>query len=1346
MVRKISFLLLLIYMSVFSVAGRNITFNHLSTDDGLSQFSVNGLYIDEKGALWIGTREGLNRYDGTGIFTYKLEKNNPYSLFCNTVLRVTGNRAGKIYLLCTEGVAEFDMKTCRFTTLLQGSVHCIYYENGLYIGRGNEIYRYDEDKRNFELCYRLEDKRLQLTCMYLSGHEFWLGTGNSGVYRLNLENRDLSHVIPKGNITSIYRDAERSLWIGSWEEGVYCIKPDGTIGHFRHDPGNPESLSSNFVRACCEDNLGNMWLGTFNGLNCYDRKSGKFTNYTSQALSSAGLTHSSVWCIVKDEQGTLWLGTYFGGVNYFNPEYEIYTHYTYSPMEKKGLSYPVVGPMVEDPDGNLWIGTEGGGLNFYNRRTHEFKWFSRGKAENGLSADNIKSLYYDDRRQAVWVGTHLGGLNRLDVRTGRFTNYRMEEGNPETLPSDIVRDIIPYGEQLILATQNGVCLFNPETGKCRQLFQDTAEGRKIKMTADVTFDAEGALWMAVTGEGVFRYQFEDKTLTNFRHDPANANSLSNNNVYNIALDSHGNLWFSTSGSGLDLFRPATGDFRNYDCHKDGLIDDCVYAVQESSVSGKLLLITNGGFSLFDVHSGQFSNFSSENGFPLTGINENGLCVTGDGEVFLASTHGMISFYESELAFTPKPYKINLSRLIVNDTEVKVGDETGILQQSLDYTSEISIPAEYSMFTIEFATSNYVAANKADIVYRLEGFSDKWAVARDHHSVTYTNLSAGTYRLVIKPADAAGGPLVEPAVMTIHVLPPFYKTPWAYCLYVVVIGVLLWYLIHMYKARIKLRESLKYEQKHIQDVEALNQSKLRFFTNISHEFRTPLTLIVAEVESLLQVQNFTPIIYNKVLGVYKNCIQLRELINELLDFRKQEQGHMKIKVSRHNMVNFLYENYLLFLELAHSKQIEFKFEKEADDIEVWYDQKQMQKVVNNLLSNAFKHTPAEGTITLGIRAEGDEVVIRVADTGEGIDAGEITKIFDRFYQVELPESSHADSTGTGIGLALTKGIVELHKGTIRVESEPGKGACFIVTLRLGNEQFDKEQISLNTDNAQGQIELPKVGADALAKAELEENAPNKRLPDVKILIVEDNKALLETLKHLFEPFYHVLTAADGEEGWNKVCDEMPQIVLSDIVMPKMSGTELCKRIKNDYNTCHIPVVLLTARTNIELNVEGLRIGADDYITKPFNTNLLISRCNNLVNSRLLLQEKFSKQPLTVPQMLATNPIDKEILDRAMKIIEEHLDDENFTVNMFAREMAMARTNLFAKLKAITGQTPNEFILNVRLKKGALLLRNHPELNVTEISDRVGFTSPRYFSKCFRDVYHVNPLTYRKKEEE
>ena len=409
---------------------------------------------------------------------------------------------------------------------------------------------------------------------------------------------------------------------------------------------------------------------------------------------------------------------------------------------------------------------------------------------------------------------------------------------------------------------------------------------------------------------------------------------------------------------------------------------------------------------------------------------------------------------------------------------------------------------------------------------------------------------------------------------------------------------------------------------------------------------------------------------------------------------------------------------------------------TSSLEVWYDQKQMQKVINNLLSNAVKHTKAEDSITLSIKTEGSNAVIRVTDTGSGIDAREVDKIFDRFYQIDQMDSTDASKTGTGIGLALTKGIVELHHGTIRVESELGKGSSFIVNLQLGNAQFDEEQINKNADSVQ-QIEIPKPENDALLKAELEESAPIKRLPDAKILIVEDNDSIRDMLAGIFKPFYEVLTAADGAEGLALVRSEMPNIVVSDVVMPNMSGTELC--------TCHIPVVLLTARTAIEQNIEGLRIGADDYITKPFNTNLLISRCNNLVNSRILLQEKFSKQPQAFVQMLATNPIDKEILDRAMAVIEQHLDDTEFNVNVFAREMAMARTNLFTKLKAITGQTPNDFILTIRLKKGALMLRNNPELNITEIADRIGFSSSRYFSKCFKDISAHWPTAKERMEE-
>ena len=864
------------------------------------------------------------------------------------------------------------------------------------------------------------------------------------------------------------------------------------------------------------------------------------------------------------------------------------------------------------------------------------------------------------------------------------------------------------------------------------------------MVASLCFDKNGTLWIAATGEGVYSYRFDSGELTNYSHNPATPNSLSNNNINNITLDSSGNLWFSTSGSGLDRYREESNDFENFDVQKDGLSSDCIYEVFESSIQkGSLLLITNQGFSQFDYPHKKFYNYGTENGFPLTAVNENALFVTHDGEVFLGGIQGMISFWEKKLHFTPKSYSIILSRLLVNGKEVLPGDETGILEQSICHTPKISLKSDQSMFSLEYATSNFIPANRDEIVYRLEGFSDEWNhTYRQQTLITYTNLNPGKYTLIIKSQRDG----IEEARLQILVLPSWYETWWAYLIYTVITISLFWFLIQNYNSRIKLRESLKYEKKHIEDLEALNQSKLRFFTNISHEFRTPLTLIVGQVETLLQVQTFTPNIYNKVLGIYKNSLQLRELITELLDFRKQEQGHMKIKTSKHNLVEFLYENYLLFLEYASSKQINFNFIKQTDDIEVWYDQKQMQKVINNLLSNALKHTKAEDTITIKVSQEQDHAIIEIKDTGSGIAAAEIDKIFDRFYQTEHLDSLNTGA-GTGIGLALTKGIVELHHGTIRVESEPGKGSSFIITLKLGNQHFTEEQIV--KEDVESTIQQPTdvfvPSVEVLPDTAWKEEENNKRIEDAKMLIVEDNESIKQMLVSIFETFYQVTTASDGEEALEKVREEMPSIILSDVVMPRMSGTELCKRIKTDFNTCHIPVVLLTARTAIEHNIEGLKIGADDYITKPFNTNLLISRCNNLVNSRRLLQEKFSKQPQAFAQMLATNPMDKEMLDRAMAIIERHLDNPDFNVNIFAREMGMARTNLFTKLKAVTGQTPNDFILSIRLKKGAVMLRNNPELNITEISDRIGFSSSRYFSKCFKEIYHVSPLAYRKGEE-
>ena len=578
-------------------------------------------------------------------------------------------------------------------------------------------------------------------------------------------------------------------------------------------------------------------------------------------------------------------------------------------------------------------------------------------------------------------------------------------------------------------------------------------------------------------------------------------------------------------------------------------------------------------------------------------------------------------------------------------------------------------------------------------------------------------------------------------LDIRMLPPFYKTTWAYLIYIAIVGGLLYYVIRTYQTRFHLRESLKYEQQHIRDVEEMNQSKLRFFTNISHEFRTPLTIIIGQMETLLQMQAFAPSIYNKLLNVYKNGIQLRELISELLDFRKQEQGHMKIKVRRHNLIDFLYENYLLYAEYAATRQIDFSFVKEEEDLEVWYDARQIQKIISNLLSNAFKYTPQSGTIAIRVYRNVDEAVVEVRNSGKGIEPEELEKIFTRFYQVE---KSSTVSEGTGIGLALSKGLAELHHGTLTANSIPDEETVFTLTLKLGKEHFTDEQLDEMTKN-----EVAAVKTDAFlitGQEELEEEPLKERIKGAKMLIVEDNDSLREMLAGLFSPYYEVLTAADGEEGLQKGREEQPDIILSDVVMPRMTGTELCKEIKSDFATCHIPVVLLTARTAIEHTLEGLRTGADDYITKPFHTSLLISRCNNLVNSRRILQEKFSKQPQAPARILATNPMDEDLLERTMEIIERNMDISEFSLSELIRELCMSRTYFFQKIKGITGQTPNEFLSTVRLKRAAFLLRSDLTLSISEISDKTGFSSPRYFGRCFKEAYGVSPLGYRNKGKE
>ena len=1333
---NLRFLLLGIFfcmMSHASIVAQNITFKYLTPEDGLSQMSVNDIYIDESGSVWIGTRDGLNYYNGNQVTVYRVEKDNPASLYSNTVLRIVGDGCGHIYVLCLGGISYFDASQNIFTTIYHGNVEAMAYHDGmLYAGLDNKIYRIDSKTHTPELYYEFNPAVGEMSALFFdSQNSLWIGTVREGLFCLS-EHKQLQNLVEDIHVSRMFQDSMGRVWVGSWSDGMYIFKGD-SCENLKVDTG--VGLMTDFIRCFEEDDSGNIWLGTEKGLVLFDAEKLKVKSlYTSQS-SINGLSHSSVWTIKKDNQGSLWIGTYFGGVNYFNPEFEIYSIYKETLNESEGLSSPIVGNMVEDSKGRIWICTEGGGLNMFDRATNTFKWYKHERNRNSISHDNVKALYLDESENVIWIGTHMGGLNRLDLSNGRFTAYRNREADTSSIPSDIIRDILPYKDSLIIATQNGVCMFSKRTGKARQMFKQTEEGSSIRMVADIEFDKTGKLWMAVTGAGVYSYDIKTDDLKRYSYDKSRS-GLSSNNVYHICCDSKNRMWLSTNGGGLDCFDTTTGRFTNYDVESKGLPSNTIYKVVENDAK-ELLLISNKGFSRFNLETESVYNYMPENGFPLLALNENALLVTRDKEILLGGMSGMMIFKLSNLDREIKPYQMHWEHLIINGTIVSPNDETGVLSTVLDDQPHIVLKASQNMFSLSFSTSNYILENKVRMEYMLEGFSDDWHQVHGSPIITYTNLSAGYYRLHVRPV---GNDLPQLS-MDITIRPPFYKSVWAYLIYFVLLALFVYYLMHTYKARVKLRASLSYEKKHLHDIQEMNQSKLRFFTSISHEFRTPLTLILGQLEALMQISKLQPVAYSKLLLAYKSSMQLKNLINELLDFRKQEQGMMKLKVSEMNIVDFLNETYLLFCPYAESKHISLEFFKHKEAILVWFDCFQMRKVVNNLLSNAIKYGSSGGRVLLEVDADNNNVCFSVTDNGHGISAKDIDKIFERFYQ---SADNNEFNVGSGIGLALTKGLVELHHGTITVDSTEGKGTTFKVIMPLGNAHFDSEQIIQGPQSAAMEMVLDNPDSSILTNEDKTVDSSvvlDSNGQMASILIVEDNESIRQLLSGLFCGIYHVATAVDGVDALEKIALNPPQIVLSDVFMPRMSGVELVKQLKSNFDTCHIPVVLLTAQTDVENNIEGLKIGADDYITKPFDSRLLVFRCNNLVNSRIVLQEHFTRQPAVAPPVLATNQMDKDFLDQVIAVFEEHLDDSDFTIDKLAQKMIISRTRLYSKLKAITGQTPNDFFMTLRLKKAAYLLKNNMEMNITQISDRIGFSSSRYFSKLFKKTYQVTPMAYR-----
>ena len=1307
---------IVVWLFASSLHAQEYKFKTLGVEDGLSQITVSDICQDEKSRIWIATLDGLNCYDGNQIKVYNHFHNDSISYGNLYVTQMIEDGRGSLFLLSSSGLFQFDLHTEAYELLpVDSPVTIARGREGVWIVTGKHIFLYQKDKDCLQQMYA--DLRLPspgATMVEASDASLWLALKDGGVMRIDSAGHQ-SYELQGTKVMRLMSGKDGHVWIGTQEQGVYCFSATGKLLHVYEQ--------DDMARALCQDLEGNVWVGFRSGLRKIDVSTGHISSYDAIPNQIGSMSNCSVTSLYTDKQGTVWIGTYWGGVNFFSPEFQHYMHFNAS---SDGLSFPVIGAMAEDQSGHIWICTEGGGLDMYLPQQNIFRHFNASTG-HPFTSNYLKDIVYDGTYNCLWIAADFSNqMNCFHLNTLKNEIVQLDVSGEHKI-GDALFALADTPDTLYIGSTSSVVALDKRTRKVKILFHQ--EDLFTHNYNTLLLDSKNRLWFAAN-HGCMVYHLDDGRFDTYTIKLDKQVQSQKQLVNVIYEDKEGDIWVGTHGYGLFLFNKQDESFH---MHTPGsaFSGDNIRDLEDTP-SGNLLIGTGHGLSMLDKRSGKITNFNSKTGFPLTLVNRKSLHVARNENIYIGGTTGMIAIREKNLFYPPKVYNLELTQLYINNQEINPGDETDILQHSFAYTDKIVLDHAQNMFSIGFSTDNFLHIGGGEVEFRLEGYKDQWSEHLSGNYITYTNLSPDDYLFQIRLKNF---PEIARSLQ-ITITPPFYATWWAYTLYVIVILAILFFVIREYRIRLFLKTSLEFEMREKQYIEEMNQSKLRFFTNISHEIRTPVTLILGQVDLLLNSGKLSTYAYSKLLNIHKNAGNLKSLISELLDFRKQEQGLLKLKISCFDLCALLQEHYILFKELAANRNITFTLQMNVEHCMVWGDRRQLQKVVNNLLSNAFKYTPDGGVIQLDLKNEDEKCVFSVTDNGAGISEEDYRKIFERFYQVE----NIGQYGGTGIGLALTQGIVKAHHGEISVESQLDKGSCFKVCLKKGDAHFDDSVIRIEPEQDKEYIYQSEEKEALVEEVKLAQQESGTT--DCKLLVVDDNEEIRNILSDIFSPLYTVETACNGKEGYDKVKALQPDLVISDIMMPEMPGTELCAKIKNNIETCHIPVVLLTALGAPERELEGLRIGADIYVVKPFNMRRLVMQCNNLINTRRMLQNKYAHQLDTKAEKIATNELDQKFIEQATQVVENNMDNPEFTVDVFSREMGVGRTVLFQKIKGITGNTPNSFIMNLRLKKAAYLLLNAPEMNVSDIAYQLGFGNPQYFNKCFKELFSIAPTQYRK----
>ncbi|MCB9503828.1 MAG: response regulator [Deferribacteres bacterium] len=1360
--RFLHIILLLSIPVIIHAQVKDIKFDQFSVKDGLSFGGVKHIIQDDDGFLWLGTNYGLNRFDGCEFKHYLNNPADSSSISDNQIYCLYIDKRGILWVGTRNGLNKYNKYFDRFTrylnepgntnSLLAADIQYIFQDkSGAYwIGGSKGVSKTDRTFTRFNhfTTSSPDPNGLpsgQLGTMYLDSYDhLWItihGNDRETLSCLNVSDEKFTHFthipndstsISDGLLYPIYEDKNRNLWVGADELNLLDRKKN-TFTRFKLDVSNAIGMVSANLKAIYEDNAGNFWIAIKEYLYTFDRTTQKLTKVTRDTINALS--------IYEDRSGVIWIT----GQGQLLLKYD---------QENKQFPPPVfhksAGQAIEDEYGTIWIASDLG-LYRIDRNSGHKSLFQINPDGNG----NFISTILIDKTGKMWIGMNQG-LYHFDRSSHRYSKAKLKSGAAWTTLDNVIVVLREDSLGMIwIGSKDGLYKFDRITETTKHYQHNPNDSRSLhhNFIRNILLDRQGSVWICATD--LHKY---DPKHDNFTHEIANIDDPAgpgHNQVLWIHESNNGQQGTYWIGTDIGLFKydRASKKFSHF-TEEDGLPHVLVRGIQEDN-HNNLWILTGYGLSKFNPIANSFKNYDVDDGLPTGQYWE--LIQNKTGKMFVGGNNGLSIFHPDSIQDDPHGPPIVLTRFKISNKDVE-------FDSSLSHLNQIILNYDENMIAFEFAALDFTNPQKNQFAFKMEGFNKEWIHAGNKNEATYTNVPPGKYTFRVKGSNHDGVWNEKGTSIQIIILPPWWKTMPAYIAYFLLFALLFYTIRRTQLNRITIKHELELKSLHSEKLEEIDRAKSRFFANISHEFRTPLTLILGSIETW-RTKALPDWMKKDVQVLERNGRRLLRLINQLLDISKLESGRMSLQARPESINKLLKYLVYSFHSLSERKHIDLHFQTSvqenggtAPELIVYIDRDKFDKIITNLLSNAFKLTPDGGNISVEVsthfnsdlqptdtsrterRIANDFVEIAVSDTGPGIPQQHLDKIFDRFYQVD--SSTTRTHQGCGIGLALTKELVELHHGQIFIESEIGKGTRFIVKLPLGNNHLQPHEIIDDKPGANQVGDESSVIAEALQDIANQTEKSTPILDDAVsenatiVLVVEDNADVRTYIRERLKNSYQIIEAVDGAQGIEKAQSLIPDLVISDLMMPEKDGYELCYILKNDEKTGHIPIILLTAKASDESKIAGLETGADDYVVKPFNEKELQTRVKNLIEQRRKLRERFSRNITLQPKEIAITTADERFIERLMKVVEENISDEHFSVEELAQNVGLGRVQLHRKLRALTNQAPSDFIRSMRLKKAAQLLAKN-DGNIAEIAYKVGFNNPSYFAECFRKQFDILP---------